>query len=317
MLPDGGFSVMYGQPGSGKTFIALELAMSVAMGRPFAGRQTRQGPVVYVAAEGLSGLPNRLNAWCRHAGIERQGIDSFYCISDPISLPGTGHGFPINELIAVLEDKAPALIQFDTLSMCMAGADENQTQDMQRVVSAVKGIQRALPGTSVMLIHHTGKGGGKERGNSALRGAADTMIKVTSTKESKYIWMACDKQKDEELFKDYRWEKHKVAESLVLINGREFVKKESEEASEPSNRKAKTTKPDRRAPDSREIILSALRQQQDGLKVGDIQTACEAQGLTIGPKQYYKILGDLEKLGRVERQGAKPNTSWRATDHHP
>jgi AAA domain len=58
-----GESVLYSPPKLAKTFMALDLAFSVATGQPFMGRDVRQGPVVFVAAEGVGGLGVRIQAW--------------------------------------------------------------------------------------------------------------------------------------------------------------------------------------------------------------------------------------------------------------
>ncbi|WP_426765441.1 AAA family ATPase, partial [Pseudomonas aeruginosa] len=52
ILGEGGLSVLYGAPGAGKSFLALDLGYAVATGQPWMGRDTRQGPVIYAAGEG-------------------------------------------------------------------------------------------------------------------------------------------------------------------------------------------------------------------------------------------------------------------------
>jgi hypothetical protein len=92
---------------------------------------------------------------------------------------------------------------FDTLALCMAGGDENSSQDMGRAIQSLKLIQRET-GAHVQVVHHTGKDGGAERGSSALRGAADTMMAVRSTGGGRFT-LECDKQKDGERFETSEW----------------------------------------------------------------------------------------------------------------
>jgi hypothetical protein len=56
LLPAQGLALLYGHPGSGKTFLALDFSGHVAMGWDWHGRKVKQGLVVYVAAEGQRGL---------------------------------------------------------------------------------------------------------------------------------------------------------------------------------------------------------------------------------------------------------------------
>src|SRR5437016_3630452 len=46
------FALLWGVPGSGKSFLGLDFGLCVATGTPWKGHIVRQGPVVYVAAEG-------------------------------------------------------------------------------------------------------------------------------------------------------------------------------------------------------------------------------------------------------------------------
>ncbi len=71
VLNQGSITWLSGKFGTYKTFVALGWACSVATGRPWAGRLVAEpGPVVYVAAEGHSGLKSRVRAWTSHFGTD-------------------------------------------------------------------------------------------------------------------------------------------------------------------------------------------------------------------------------------------------------
>ncbi len=62
--------MLAGPPGSGKSFLALDAALSVNYGVPFLGEfDTTPGKVVYVAAEGVRGLWKRVEAWMAHRRV--------------------------------------------------------------------------------------------------------------------------------------------------------------------------------------------------------------------------------------------------------
>src|SRR5262249_14489394 len=63
LVGESALAVLFGTPGVGKSFLALDLAMSVATGRPWLGQETKPGGVVYVYAEGTTGLKHRTQAW--------------------------------------------------------------------------------------------------------------------------------------------------------------------------------------------------------------------------------------------------------------
>ena len=61
-------AILYGEPGCGKSFVALFMALANASGRPWLGRTTRQTKTLYIAAEGVLGLsksPTSLSAGLR------------------------------------------------------------------------------------------------------------------------------------------------------------------------------------------------------------------------------------------------------------
>src|SRR5947199_116032 len=61
-IPENALAVLYGPPGSGKSFVALAWAMAIATRRLWLGHATNRGAVTYVAAEGGSGLGQRVKA---------------------------------------------------------------------------------------------------------------------------------------------------------------------------------------------------------------------------------------------------------------
>jgi len=216
ILPSGGLAFLYGPPGVGKTFIALDLAFSVATGRPWQGHETRHGTVVYIAAEGTQGMAQRINAWKGAHGVGQP--TQVYFLETPVQLHNEDQ---VQRLVTELKQQVAsdtlALIVVDTMARCFVGGDENSARDAGKFLRGAKTLQSAL-GAAVVVVHHTTKSGEAERGSSALRGAADTMIEVTQGAATG-IRIACDKQKDAPAFADLRlklepWEASCVLEPL-------------------------------------------------------------------------------------------------------
>ena len=63
VLPAQGLAVIYGASGSGKSFLALDLACAIAEGRRWFGYRVEQRPVVYLCLEGQAGFRLRIAAW--------------------------------------------------------------------------------------------------------------------------------------------------------------------------------------------------------------------------------------------------------------
>lgn len=190
-LPEGRLAVLYGPPGAGKSFVALDWALSIAHGVDWLGISTKQGPVVYIAAEGSAGLWQRVRAWQKAHSVELSSKDVYF-LAEAAQLMETQ---PVDKIIRTLSQlpQRPALVVFDTLARCMAGGEENSAKDVGRTISNVDRI-RSEVGATVLLVHHTTKDGAAERGSSALRAAADTMISLTASDGT--VVLCCDKQKD-------------------------------------------------------------------------------------------------------------------------
>jgi hypothetical protein len=180
-LQVGGFNVAYGPSGVGKSFYAIDRALTVA----------QEHNVVYVAAEGSAGYKARKNAWRKHHGMPTGGL-YFYLDAVPMLDPSA-----VDAFIDQITPTEPKLVVLDTLARCMLGGDENSAKDMGLFIEACGRIQRAT-GAAVLVIHHTGKNGSNERGSSALRGAADVMVELSN--EDGTIVLQCSKVKDSEPF---------------------------------------------------------------------------------------------------------------------
>lgn len=196
LVPKDSLSIIYGNPGQFKTFVVLDLCLSIATGKPFrvgpdeATHPVQKGVVVYVAAEGARGIKTRVQAWEDEHGIR---ATDFYVIRKAVQLAQTTERDALIEMLRNLND-TPIMVVFDTLSRCMVGMDENSAQDVSLFIKAADTIKKEL-GCAVSIVHHSTKDGSSERGSSALRGAADAMYKIVKN-EDQVVEMKCDKMKD-------------------------------------------------------------------------------------------------------------------------
>ena len=175
-------SVFYGPSNCGKTFFACDLALHVAYGKAWNGREVTQGGVIYCAMEGAHGIRNRVTAWARHYGLEGAPIP-FAII--PVALNLQDPEADTSRLIEAIETAAAkmgrpvALVVMDTLSRAMAGGNENSPEDMGALVMNSDRIRQAT-GAHVAWIHHSGKDQAQgARGHSLLRAATDTEIEIS------------------------------------------------------------------------------------------------------------------------------------------
>ena len=199
ILPKPCLGVLYGEPGCGKTFVALSIGLAVASGTDWLGRAINSENVLYIAAEGALGMKNRVAAHQKHCGQAK--FDVRFLPDAPNLLEEQD----MKRLIYSLNEASfrPGLIIIDTLARVTTGADENNARDMGRAVAALDALKTAFE-ASVLVLHHTTKNGASERGSSALRGAADVMVQCSKLEavEGTAVSLECKKMKDDEPFKD-------------------------------------------------------------------------------------------------------------------
>ena len=192
-------AVLYGESNSGKTFFAIDLALSVATGKNWNGRRVHKGGVVYFALEGGQAFQNRVAAWLKYNQVEGAGVP-FAIYTEPLNLLDKERDTKkiigaINEIGR--EFNYPVrLIIIDTLSRALSGGDENSSADMGNFVSNIDIIRKQTP-VSILFIHHTGKDSSRgARGHSLLRSAVDTEIKISIPAGARSRIVTITKQRD-------------------------------------------------------------------------------------------------------------------------
>lgn len=196
LLPASGLAVVYGAPGSGKSFVALDASLHIAMGLDWAGKKVRQSGVIYIAAEGGEGFANRVVAVRQKLSAPDDTPFGLITVAPNLGLETGDTKLLIKEIRA---QTAPlgwdiGAIVVDTLSRALAGADENAAADMGRFVRNIDHVSKAFHCLGI-AVHHTGKDAERGmRGSSALHGAADAEWEISSDESGKTIRTA--KQKD-------------------------------------------------------------------------------------------------------------------------
>jgi hypothetical protein len=182
LLIKAAMSVTYGPSNCGKTFFMADLALHVAMGLEWRGREVEQAGVIYCAMEGAHGIRNRVAAFALTCGLAGQEIP-FAII--PVSLNLLDPNADTSRLIDAIAEAAGrmaipvGLVVMDTLSRAMAGGNENSPEDMGALVANSDRIRQAT-GAHVAWIHHSGKDQAQgARGHSLLRAATDTEIEIS------------------------------------------------------------------------------------------------------------------------------------------
>lgn len=183
--------IWFGEPGSKKTWILLDQAVTVAMGEEWLGFQSYRTKVLFVDEE--SG---------EHRLLRRLG-DAMRAHNAPADLPiryTSLAGFNLTDepgaarferIVATVQ---PGLVIIDAFADLMLGGDENLVRDTQPILARLRRIAERQ-NCAIEVIHHVNKSG-DYRGSTALKGAVDCMIQIESQPDSDLITFRAEKTRD-------------------------------------------------------------------------------------------------------------------------
>jgi AAA domain len=164
--------VIGGAPKCAKTWLGLDMALSVATGTACLGKYTvpASGPVlVYLAEDALPVVRQRIEGMARHRSLDL-GQVAIHVITAPVlRLDRDRDRARLWETTRVLK---PKLLLLDPL-VRLHGIDENHAGEVAELLAYFRALERQL-GLSVILVHHTRKNavGGVSAG-LGLRGSSD------------------------------------------------------------------------------------------------------------------------------------------------
>jgi len=164
--------VIGGAPKCSKTWLGLDLALSVATGTPALGRYavSEPGPVlVYLAEDALPVVRERVAGMARQRGRELTRVELHVITAPTLRLDRELHRVQLREAAQRLR---PRLLLLDPL-VRLHGLDENNASEVAGLLAYLRELQRLLD-LAVMLVHHTRKNatGGVASGQT-LRGSSD------------------------------------------------------------------------------------------------------------------------------------------------
>jgi hypothetical protein len=164
--------VIGGAPKCSKTWLGLDLALSVATGTECLGKYAvpRAGPVlVYLAEDALPVVRERVQGMARHRGLGLAGVELHVITAPTLRLDRGPHR---QRLFETAKRIRPRLLLLDPL-VRLHGIDENNATEVAGLLAYFRSLQRRLD-LSVVLVHHTRKNaaGGVAAGQG-LRGSSD------------------------------------------------------------------------------------------------------------------------------------------------
>jgi AAA domain len=149
LMQEGFLYSLTGATGAGKTAITLRMAASVALGSPFAGRETKIRRVLYLAAENPTDIRMRWIALAQQMDFDADTIEVYF-------VEGV---FKISQMTTKLKDEAArvggefGLVVIDTGPVFYEGDDENNRTQQGHHAEMLRGLIGIIPGKPAVIAN--------------------------------------------------------------------------------------------------------------------------------------------------------------------
>jgi hypothetical protein len=163
--------IVGGEPKCCKSFLALDMCVSVASGAPCLGQfpPAQVGRVLlYAAEDALPVVRRRLERIALSAGATFADLDIQVITAPTLRLDLADDRERLKETVRALSPKLLVLDPFVRLH----NVDENASGEVARLLGYLRALQRTF-NLSVVVVHHARKDNGKGRAGQALRGSSE------------------------------------------------------------------------------------------------------------------------------------------------
>jgi hypothetical protein len=278
---DQSVGVLGGEPKCCKSFLALDLAVSVASGTPC----LRQFPVptagrvlLYAAEDALHIVRRRLEGICVAAQVSFEDLDVQVITAPTVRLDLQGDRERLERTVQTLKPRLLVLDPFVRLHRI----DENSSGEVAPLLAYLRELQRRHA-ISVLVVHHAKKGGARIRAGQALRGSSEF-----------HAWgdgLLYLRRMESQLTLTVE---HRAAPSmppidLELAQRGESLALELRASAQPIHESPSPTSVDDR-------IINALSDADHPLSAAELRALCSVRKVTL-----YARLEDLTRAGRLVR----------------
>lgn len=296
-LPLDSIGLLFGDPGTYKSFIALDMAIHCALSRDWHNLKMKNpGSVIYIAGEGQAGIRDRIQAWELKNDIKiPEG--KLFITTGAVNLYEKEEAEEVTQMIDKIVEisEKPALVILDTLARNFGPGDENSTGDMGVFIDHLDEYIRRPYGCATLIVHHSGHGDkSRARGAMALTAAVDFAYRAEKFKKAKTLRrLICTKMKDAE-------------EPIPMIFEGEKVQlgvdEDMEELSSLVMQSATEREADKPLPQQATKLLSLaqdLADQEGNIDRKHLKDEALRKKVSTSEGQYMKDLRKLREFGLI------------------
>jgi hypothetical protein len=262
-VPVGTYTVIYGEPGIGKTFALLGMSRAVRRGTRWQNNKTTKGGVLFYQGEGLRQFQDRIAAWDDRYPLRRdQSMAPVGYTERVVDLTQPRGVAAIIRTVYQFEKQHSTkvrLLVIDPLVEFMTG--EENGEGMERASRGLRALAKLLD-VGVVVGHHTNASGDRERGAAFLRMRAGAHIRMEPLDETSQIGLLQHKQRNGD--KQALVLRMVGSSDSVVLELTEAMLAEDYVAKKESNRRKKQEQ-------TRKMTLQSKRSQAEALLIAAIK----------------------------------------------
>lgn len=292
-------ALLFGKSNTFKSFLAIDLACSVATARPWHGRASCAGRVLVVATEGANGVGRlRVPGWFNHYSVDMADRRNIHLLPAEISLDNPAD---VRWLIGAMSAIGPfALVVLDIFGGTMSGSDIEDTTARPWV----RAVQRIIAetGAAVLTVAHTGwHDETRARMHTHFWGSFDSRLRIEGDKDKLTTCMHVERHKDADSTGSWGF-------SLVPSCGTLIPRFDADVR---PMKNAKWTEPERKAFAALDEVLASAGAVQTGAQWPDCKVvavaawrqACDTAGLTSTDSADARRMAFNRAREKLEQRG--------------
>ena len=166
-----GVGIIGGAPKLGKSWLGLDLAVSVASATPCLDTFDIHEPgptLLYMAEDAAPDIKARLTSLCRHRGLDLQALPVYVIIVPTLRLDLDADQ---RRLHATVAERCPRLLLLDPF-VRLHRVNENDAGEVSAILAYLRQLQRTFD-MAVAVVHHTRKNRRSGSAGQNLRGSGD------------------------------------------------------------------------------------------------------------------------------------------------
>jgi RecA-family ATPase len=272
--------IIGGEPKCCKSFLALDLAVAVAAGRPCLRRFAVPNPgrvLLYAAEDALHIVRRRLDGICAAAAVELADLDVQVITAPSLRLDLEADQAKLDQTIARLKPRMLVLDPFVRLHRI----DENVSGEVAPLLAYLRDLQRRHR-LAVILVHHARKGAGAMRAGQALRGSSEFHAWGDSN-----LYLRRDADDRITLAVEHRAAPAMPALTLDLVQRADSLALQVVERQSPAQPKVEPNTLDDR-------IAAALAEAGQPQPFADLRACCRVRAATL-----YERIAAMTTAGRI------------------